>query len=356
MPVTNYDEYYMREALALAKQGWGRTGINPLVGAVVVNRGRIVGRGFHRQIGEAHAETIALLEAGPRARGATLYVNLEPCCVCGRTPPCVDTISHSGIKDISVAMTDPNPLVNGRGIEALKTRRITVRIGLLADEAAAFNQAYRKYITQKIPYIIIKIAATRDGIITPQPGRGRYITGDPARRWAHCLRGRVDAVLVGIRTLLADDPLLTDRLVGRHDPARIVIDPHLKIPANAQFLNPGSRRIIITSRRSDPQKIKRLQEAGAEIVPFDGDYFPLKKVIRTLAEIGIGSLLIEGGAIVFAQAFSEDIYDELYLFESAVTYGTGLRLNDEIERIKTMPNREASTLGEDTAYHVYRNH
>jgi diaminohydroxyphosphoribosylaminopyrimidine deaminase/5-amino-6-(5-phosphoribosylamino)uracil reductase len=151
MPVTNYDEYYMREALALAKQGWGRTGVNPLVGAVVVNRGRIVGRGFHRQIGEAHAETIALLEAGPRARGATLYVNLEPCCVCGRTPPCVDTIARSGIKEISIAMTDPNPLVNGRGIEALKTRPITVRVGLLADEAAAFNQAYQKYITQKIP-------------------------------------------------------------------------------------------------------------------------------------------------------------------------------------------------------------
>jgi len=356
MSVTTYDEYYMREALALAKQGWGRTGVNPLVGAVLVNRGRIVGRGFHRQIGEAHAETIALCDAGRRARGATLFVNLEPCCVCGRTPPCVDAITRSGIKDISVAMTDPNPLVNGQGIETLRQRQVNVRVGLLADEAALLNQAYAKYITQKLPYIIIKIAATRDGVITPQPGLGRYITGETARRWTHALRGRVDAVLVGIRTLLADDPLLTDRLVGRHDPARIVIDPHLKIPANAQFLNPGRRRIIVTSRRSNPQKIDNLVAAGAEIVTFDGDYFPLKKVIRTLAEMEIGSLLIEGGAVVFAQAFSEDEYDELYLFESAVTYGSGIRLTDEIERIKAMPNREVLTLGEDTAYHVYRNH
>lgn len=346
----------MREALALAVQGWGRTGVNPLVGSVVVNRSRIVGRGYHRRLGEAHAETMALCEAGQRARGATLFVNLEPCCVCGRTPPCVDIIARHGVRAVCIAMTDPNPIVNGRGIETLKARQIAVRVGLLADEAADLNRAYRKFITQKIPYVIIKLAATRDGIITPRPGQGRYITSLQARRWAHALRSRVDAVMVGIRTVLTDDPLLTDRLVGRHDPIRIVVDPHLKMPLNAQFLNPGSRRIVVTGRQSDPQKAERLQDLGVELIRFDGSYFPLKKIIARLAEMEIGSVLIEGGAVLFAQAYAEDIYDEIYLFEASVIYGAGIRLSDEISRIKAMPHCEATTLGEDTVYHVYRYH
>ncbi len=346
----------MREALALAAQGWGRTGVNPLVGSVVVNRGRILGRGYHRRLGEAHAETMALCEAGRRARGATLFVNLEPCCVCGRTPPCVDVITRHGVRAVCVAMTDPNPQVNGQGIEALKARQIAVRVGLLAEVAVNLNRAYCKYITQKIPYVIIKLAATRDGIITPRPGQGRYITSIQARRWTHALRSQVDAVMIGIKTVLTDDPLLTDRLVGRHDPARIVIDPHLKIPLNAQFLNPGSRRIVVTSSQSDPQKAARLQDLGAELIRFDSSYFPLKKIIARLADLEIGSVLIEGGAVLFAQAYAENIYDEIYLFEAPVIYGAGIRLNDEINCIKAMPNCEATALGEDTVYHVYRDH
>jgi diaminohydroxyphosphoribosylaminopyrimidine deaminase/5-amino-6-(5-phosphoribosylamino)uracil reductase len=358
MPIPDYDEYFMREALALAKQGWGRTGVNPLVGAVVVRDGRVAGRGYHRKIGEAHAETVALLEAGARARGATLYVNLEPCCTCGHTPPCVDSILTSGVKRTVVAMPDPNPLVNGKGVACLIENGLMVASGVLKDEAELLNRAYGKYITQKVPYVILKLAASRDGKIAREdkiagPG-GRYLTGETARRYVHSLRGRVDAILIGINTVLADNPYLTDRFVGRHNPARIVIDPRLRIPLDANFLIPDARRVIITSRNGDPQKIEKLITLGAEFQFMDGFYFPFKSILRIIGGLEIGSVLVEGGAIVFSQIFSEGSYDELYFFQAPGTIDRGLSLTDDIERIMAIAGAEISSIGEDTLYHVYR--
>jgi diaminohydroxyphosphoribosylaminopyrimidine deaminase/5-amino-6-(5-phosphoribosylamino)uracil reductase len=358
MPIPDYDEYFMREALALAKQGWGRTGINPLVGTVVVRDGRVVGRGYHRKIGEAHAEAVALLEAGTRARGATIYVNLEPCCTCGHTPPCVDSILTSGVKRAVVAMPDPNPMVNGKGVACLIENGLMVASGVLQDEAELLNRAYRKYITKKIPYVILKLAASRDGKIARDdkiagPG-GRYLTGETARRYVHSLRGQVDAILVGINTVLTDNPYLTDRFVGRHNPVRIVIDPRLRIPLDANFLIPDARRIIITDRSGDPEKTEKLVALGAEIAVFEGGYYPMKSVIQRIGTWDIGSVLIEGGAIVFSQVFGDGLYDELYFFQAPGMIDRGLSLADDIERIMAIAGAEISNIGEDTLYHVYR--
>lgn len=361
MPPTNYDEYFMREALALAKKGWSRTGVNPLVGAVVVKGARIVGRGYHRRIGEAHAETVALLEAGGLARGATLYVNLEPCCTSGRTPPCVDLILKSGIHRVVNAMCDPNPMVDGRGLEFLRQRGLAVVNDVLGDDARFLNRAYQKYITTKVPYVVIKIAGSLDNRVgtgpdKTKPGSGvRYITGEPSRRFVHSLRSQFDAVLVGISTVLRDDPLLTDRFVGRTNPARIVIDPHLKIAPTARFMNKDARRIIVTSPNNDPGKIERLVALGAEIVVFEGGYYPMRSVIQRIGTWDIGSVLVEGGAIIFSQVFNDDLYDELYFFQSPAKIGQGATLTDEFDRIKAMPGVVIAGIGEDTLYHVYRN-
>ena len=362
MPTTNYNEYFMREALALAKKGWSRTGVNPLVGAVVVKGRRILGRGFHRKIGEAHAETVSLLEAGGRARGATLFVNLEPCCTCGRTPPCVESILKSGVKRIVTGMRDPNPLVNGRGLEFLKQNGLEILEDILKNDAQHLNRAYQKYITTKIPYVVIKIAGSQDNRIGTGSGASktgsshRYITGEPSRRFVHSLRSQFDAVLVGIGTVLRDDPLLTDRYVGRTNPARIVVDPHLKIPPQARFLAGDARRIIVTSPQGDPRKIEQLVALGAEIAIFEGGYYPMRSLIQRIGTWDIGSVLIEGGAIVFAQVFNEDLYDELYFFQSPAKIEQGATLADEFDRIKAMPGVEVSGIGEDKLYHVYRNH
>jgi len=361
MPDTDYHEYFMREALALAKKGWSRTGVNPLVGAVVVKDRRIVGRGFHRKIGEAHAETVALLDAGGRARGASLYVNLEPCCTCGRTPPCVESILKSGINRVVTAMRDPNPLVDGKGLDYLRQNGLEVESGVLGDDARLLNRAYQKYITTKIPYVVVKIAGSLDNRIGTGPGKahsgsgGRYITGETSLRFVHSLRSQFDAVLVGISTVLRDDPLLTDRLVGRTNPVRIVIDPHLKIQPTARFLMGDTRRIIITNPSNDPQKIKQLVALGAEIAVFEGGYYPMRSVIQKIGAWDIGSVLIEGGAIVFSQVFDNNLYDELYFFQSPVKIGQGAILTDEFDRIKAMPGVETAGSGEDTLYHVYRN-
>ncbi|MCX7994773.1 MAG: bifunctional diaminohydroxyphosphoribosylaminopyrimidine deaminase/5-amino-6-(5-phosphoribosylamino)uracil reductase RibD [candidate division WOR-3 bacterium] len=340
----------MSEALALAKKGWGRTAVNPLVGAVVVKNGKIIGRGFHRKIGEAHAEVIALHEAGSRAAGATLYVNLEPCTFKGRTPPCVDTILHYKVKRVVIGMYDPNPLVYKNGARILSENNVATEVGILEKEARELNRFYTKYITTKFPYIIVKIAASRDGRISGFPEK--YITGEPSRRFVHSLRSQVDAVLVGINTILADNPYLTDRFVGRKNPARVVIDPHLKIPMTANFLKEDARRIIITSEKDNIKKIKSLQDAGVEIIFFDGDYYPLRNIFESLTALNIGSVMVEGGGILFSQILGRKLYDELYIFVSQNEIGTGINFLDE-NRIDLTVMREI-TIGEDRLY-VYRN-
>jgi diaminohydroxyphosphoribosylaminopyrimidine deaminase/5-amino-6-(5-phosphoribosylamino)uracil reductase len=345
-----YDEMFMQYALNLATQGWGRTGINPLVGAVVVKNRKIVGRGFHRKIGEAHAEVVALAEAGVRARDADLYVNLEPCCVHGYTPPCVNTIIGSKIKRVIVGAIDPNPAVNGQGIELLRAHGIAVVLDVLNKQAQELNRWYRKYIVKRIPYVILKIATSNNMKISGFDTR--YITSEDSLRYVHALRGRVSAIMVGINTVLKDDPYLTDRLVGRHNPARIVIDPQLQIPMDAHFLAPDARRIIISSPDHTPAKIAALNKLGVEFLHLDSEHYTAKEVLVHIGMLKIGSLLVEGGAETFSCFLKEDNYDELYLFVAPTTVEKGIELElDQAILTENSPER----IGKDSLYHVYRN-
>jgi len=344
----------MQRAISLARKGWGRTGINPLVGAVVVKDNRIIGQGFHRKMGEAHAEICALIDAGTRAHNATLYVNLEPCCCAGRTPPCVETIIDAKIRRVVIGMIDPNPAVNGMGIEILKNNNIGVALHILEQEAKRLNAWYEKYITTRVPYIIVKVATSKDGKISRF--KNKYITSESSRRFVHSLRSQVSAVLVGINTVTTDNPYLTDRLVGRNNPARVVIDPHLKIPLECNFLKPDSRKIIVTSRENDPSKIEQLIAYGAEIILFEGELFKPQEIIQRLGLLNIASILVEGGGDIFAQFYNEKLYDELYLFVAPHEIGQGLALADNILNEVCSKAVTPLKIEEDLVYHVYRNH
>jgi diaminohydroxyphosphoribosylaminopyrimidine deaminase/5-amino-6-(5-phosphoribosylamino)uracil reductase len=345
-----YDEMFMQTALNLATKGWGRTGINPLVGAIVVKNGRIIGQGFHRKIGEAHAEVVALAQAGARAYNADLYVNLEPCCVHGYTPPCVDAIIAKGIRRVVVGAIDPNPAVNGQGINTLRNHGVAVEVDILNAQSCDMNRWYRKYIVTKIPYVILKIAASKDMKISGFPKR--YITSEDSLRYVHAIRSRVGAVLVGINTVLKDNPFLTDRLVGRHNPARIVIDPHLEIPTSANFLTLDARRIIITKRDNAAAKIDALKELGAELVYIDAGQYTTKDVLLNIGMLKIGSVLVEGGGKTFKMFLDENNYDELFLFVAPKIIKQGIHINlDGVIPRDVKPER----IGEDSLYHVYRN-
>jgi diaminohydroxyphosphoribosylaminopyrimidine deaminase/5-amino-6-(5-phosphoribosylamino)uracil reductase len=344
-----YDAMFMQYAFTLAAKGGGKTGVNPLVGAVIVKRGRIVGQGFHRKIGEAHAEVIALAEAGSRAKDADLYVNLEPCCTHGYTPPCVDAIIAAGIKRVLLGGIDPNPAVNGKSIQILKNNHICTVESIQNAHTDNLNRWYRKYITTKTPYVILKIAATRNMRISGFPTK--YVTSEPSRRYVHALRSQVNAVLVGIKTVLSDNPYLTDRLVGRHNPARIVIDPHLEIPPNVNLLAPNARRIVFTNRDNDRTKISRLKEIGAELVLLEGDRYSTAELSHHIGELRIGSILVEGGGETFSQFLNEKTYDELLLFVAPTTVQKGIEIQvngNILEKIKPQE------IGEDVLYHVYR--
>lgn len=346
-----YDAHYMQMCLSIAARGWGTTLTNPLVGAVVVKNNRIAGQGFHRKLGEAHAEIIALIDAGTRAQGATLYVNLEPCCCTGRTPPCVSAIIKAGVQRVVIGMIDPNPRVNGKGIAALRTHGIEVCTGVLKERVYALNRAYSTFIARHTPYTIMKIAVSKNGKISGFSQR--YITSAPSRRYVHALRSQVNAVLIGKNTVLCDDPRLTDRLVMRHDPARIILDPDLDIPTNARVLEKGVRRIIFT-RSNNKEKTSVLQEKGVELLFYEGNLYPLSSLLKDIWNLGIGSLMIEGGGVVFNEFYQEQLYDEIYLFMAPHHVTNGISLTDTLLRSIVSPHIQPEMIGEDKLYHVYR--
>jgi diaminohydroxyphosphoribosylaminopyrimidine deaminase / 5-amino-6-(5-phosphoribosylamino)uracil reductase len=314
-------EAYMRQALRLAERGRGRTSPNPLVGAVIVKAGKIVGSGFHRKAGEPHAEVNAISAAGARARGAALYVNLEPCCHrTKRTPPCTEAIIKSGVRKVVLSMRDPNPKVNGRGIKILRSAGISIVEGILEDNARTINEIYIKYIKKRVPFVILKAAMTLDGKIALGNTLSRWITGEQARRIAHRLRNQVDAVLVGIRTVLADNPRLTTRLSGKRgkDPHRIVLDSRLRIPLNARVLSQSSSAttFIATTRKAPRGKIRKLHDKGAVVLvlPDQNNRVNLKSLMKELGRRGMTSLMIEGGAEVNASALQSGLVDKLIWF------------------------------------------
>lgn len=313
----NDDATFMRRALRLGRRGLGRTSPNPSVGAIVVQGRRVVGRGYHRKAGAPHAEVEALREAGSRARGATLYVTLEPCNHQGRTPPCTDAILDAGIRTIVVGVRDPNPSVTGRGIEKLRRRGIAVRAGVEEEACAELVAAFRKRVETGLPLVTLKLAASLDGRIATRTGESRWISGPGARRFVHRLRNETDAVMVGAQTIIDDDPLLTCRLPGGHDPLRVIVDGRLRIPLRAKVLTNGAApgTLVATVIRK-PRIIESIRRQGATawVLPGKEGLLSLRRLLRMLGKRGMSSVLIEGGAILAAHALRERVVDRLVLF------------------------------------------
>jgi len=313
------DTEWMKRALHLAEKGRGRTSPNPMVGAVLVKDGRAIGEGYHARAGEAHAEIVALQQGREEARGATLYLNLEPCTHYGRTPPCVPRVIEAGVKRVVIGMEDPNPLVKGKGIEILRRDGLDVEVGILEKECRRLNEAFCKYILKKEPFVILKVAAMLDGKIATRNGDSKWISGEASRRFVHKLRDQVDGVLVGIGTVLKDDPLLTARIRGGRDPYRIVLDSRLRIPEEAKVIGASASRAIIAATELAPKdKIERLEKRGVQILILDSKEgrVDLKSCLSKLGEIGMMSLLVEGGSQVNGSFLDKGLIDKLLLFFS----------------------------------------
>ncbi len=297
------DRDYMSLALQLAKGTTGQTSPNPMVGAVVVNNGAIVGMGAHLKAGEPHAEVHALRMAGEKAQGATIYVTLEPCSHHGRTPPCTEAILAAGISRVVVAVLDPNPLVGGQGVARLREAGLEVTVGVLEEEALRLNEVFFHYIRTKKPFVTVKTASTLDGKIAAKTGHSRWITGELAREQVHRLRRQYDAILVGVNTVIADDPALTARTGGEEtgkQPIRVILDSQLKIPLTARVVTDGKAPTwIYTTERASADKLAVLAGRGVEtIVISDSDAVDIESVLESLGQRGISSLLVEGGSTV----------------------------------------------------------
>jgi diaminohydroxyphosphoribosylaminopyrimidine deaminase/5-amino-6-(5-phosphoribosylamino)uracil reductase len=312
-------EYFMRMALNLAKKGQGYTSPNPMVGAVIVKDGEVVGRGYHQAAGQAHAEVNAIADAGTKSQGASLYVNLEPCNHTGRTPPCTRKILQAGIRRVIVAMADPHTKAGG-GAVFLRQHGIDVLMGVCEKQAAILNEAFVKYVNTGRPFVILKCAATLDGRIATRTGDSRWVTGEKARRFVHRLRHAVDAIMVGIGTIRADNPSLTTRLYSKKgaDPVRIILDTHLSISPEAGVLTLDSdaETILITGKGAAKAKKKRIQQKRVRVIeqPVKEGRIDLQSLMARLGSEGITSLLVEGGSRVLAAALSSGIVDKALFF------------------------------------------
>ncbi len=307
----------MQRALDLAVLGEGWVSPNPMVGAVLVKDDQIVGEGFHKKAGGPHAEVVCLNEAKELAKGATLYVTLEPCSHYGKTPPCTEAILKAGVKKVVVAMEDPNPLVAGNGLEILRQHNIEVVSGVLEKEAKALNEVFIKYITTKIPFVAVKVATTLDGKIATYTGSSKWITGSQSREYVHYLRHKYDAILVGINTVLKDNPSLNCRLEGKEtkDPVRVVLDTHLKIPLDAKIINSAASPLIIFTASDNQQKINELIKNGVEVIKEKGKTkININFVLKKLGEKNITSILVEGGSEVLWSFFEQNLVDKFYKF------------------------------------------
>ena len=321
------DADYMDRAIFLAERGRGRTSPNPLVGAVVVAADDvIVGQGFHERAGGPHAEVNALEQAGPRARGATLYCTLEPCCHTGRTGPCVHRIVDAGVRRVVAAIADPNPLVNGKGFEYLRSRGVAVDIGVGDRAALVLNQPFFTWMRERRPFVILKAATSADGYLAEAPGRRTTLTSAPANRHAHRVRAEVDAIGVGVGTIVVDDPQLTARGAYRERPlTRVIFDRRLRTPPEAHVLSTGDRGpvIIVTTADGASREAERrtLEARGARVV-VAGDS-TLRAALDCLARAEIGSLLVEGGAALHAAAWDEQLVDVVRLYVTPRIIGPG---------------------------------
>lgn len=318
---------YMKRALELAKKGTGFTNPNPLVGAVIVKENRIIGEGYHEKYGGPHAEVNAFKNANEDVRDATMYVTLEPCAHHGKTPPCANAIVEKGIRKVVICLKDPNPLVAGKGIDILKQAGIEVVEGILEEEGKVQNEIFLKYITTDLPFVVLKTAMTLDGKIATRTNASKWITGELSRNYVHELRHKVSGIMVGIGTVLADDPSLTTRRVSGtgSDPVRIIVDSRARIPLEAKVLNQKSdaKTLIAVTEAADSDKLRKLEERGADIIvlPSKNGRVDLKLLMMELGRRKIDSVLLEGGSELNYAALEEGIVDKVYSFISPKIIG-----------------------------------
>jgi len=315
----------MAEALDLARRGCGRVSPNPMVGAVLVKGGRVVGRGWHRRFGWPHAEIEAIRTAGPRTQGATLYVTMEPCCFHGKTPACTDALQLAGVKRVVAATLDPNPRVNGRGVRCLRERGTKTAVGLLGSEARRLNEGYFTSLRNHRPFVVLKVAATLDGMIADSKGRSKWITGPQARALGRKLRLCADAIVVGVNTVIADNPRLTRRAKTPRQLVRVILDSNLSTPLKSRlFVEPGP--VLVFTASGDAARAERLWAKDVEVLRVSKGKDGLLSWPEMLAELHrrqLQTVLIEGGATVASSALEAGIVDKVYVFQSPKILGPG---------------------------------
>jgi len=374
----NIDKKYMRMAIELAKKGEGAVNPNPLVGAVVVKDGKVVGKGYHRFFGGPHAEVYALEEAGKEACGATIYVTLEPCSHYGKTPPCAKKIIDMGIKKCFVGSSDPNPQVAGKGVAMLKKAGIEVVESVLKDECDKLNQVFFKYIKTKIPYLFLKCAITLDGKIATKTGNSKWITNEIAREKVQFYRNKFMGIMVGINTVVLDNPSLTARIQNGVNPFRVVVDPHLKIDENCKVVknNEDEKTVIITSQKNQfvensenindkdfeiKMKQKRLsQNNKVKFIFLDKEKFSFKEMLEEIGKMGIDSVLLEGGESLVSLAFKEEVIDAGEIFvankilgdKNAKSFISGFS-KDKMEEAILLNNVKNNIYGENIGMKFY---
>lgn len=353
------DEFYLARCIQLALKGKGYVSPNPMVGCVIVKDNKIIGEGYHAKYGEEHAEVNAIKNATESIEGATLYVNLEPCVHYGKTPPCVDLIIESKIKKVVIGTLDPNPLVNGKGIEKLKQAGIEVKVGVLEEESKRLNEAFFKYITQKIPFVALKIAQTIDGKIADIEGNSKWITCEQSLHFVHQLRSEYDAVLIGSRTAKLDNPNLTVRLVEGRNPYRVILDSALSLPLELNVFSDKftNKTIVFTSVNSvktKKEKLEKLKSLGIEVLTVKSKRrkLDLKDVLEKLAEKGITSVLVEGGGKIFTEFIKQKLADKVFVFIAPKILGKGIQsISDvgikSINDIITLKEVSVQSFGDD---------
>lgn len=341
-------ERYMKLAIDMAAHTSGQTSPNPKVGAVVVRDGEIVGIGAHLKAGEGHAEVHALNMAGSKAEGATMFVTLEPCSHLGKTPPCADLVIDRGVRTIYIATLDPNPLVAGRGAERLRQAGIEVHVGLMDNDAIGLNPFFNHFMKTHLPYVTLKSASSLDGKTAANSGDSKWITGKAARLDVHRYRHEHDAILVGVNTIIKDDPMLTTRLpLGGKNPIRIILDTHLRIPKDANVLNDQEApTMIITGSDAPQERIELLQNDKVRIIQLDADRIEIRPMLAQLGVEGITSVFVEGGSTVHASFIKERCFQQLITYiapkliggkdSPSVIGGEGIHSMDEAIQLQTL--------------------
>ena len=326
--MTKTDEKLMREALRLAKKGMGRTSPNPVVGAVIVRDGKIIASGYHKRAGDNHAEVEALAKMRGRAReDDVLYVTLEPCNHHGSTPPCTQAILKKGLKKVVMGMGDPNPEVTGGGCEFLAQKGVEVKSGILESECRKLNESFTKFVLTGRPYVVAKSAMTLDGWVATSSGHSQWVTNEMSRQFVHQLRNRLDGVMVGVGTVLADDPSLTTRLKrGRgRDPVRIIVDTHLRTPEGAKVLNSesSSETLMVVGPDVSPEHLRRVEREGVSIVtcPTKEGRIDLGVLLDLLGGMDMTSILVEGGSAIMGSLINEGLIDKFYIFKAPKILG-----------------------------------